>query len=128
MRRVASARRSRSICRLPRNRCLWRPETFAAVQLTLPTMTCIVTPLPVTLDSQKFSENLRSTRRRAMDVRRMGLRFGLLCAAAYIGPSLASTIAQAQDQGAAPATGQLEEIVVTSTKRTENGVTMHVIV
>src|SRR5438552_7270462 len=54
-----------------------------------------------------------------MDVRRAGLRFGLLCAAASIGPSLALTGAQAQGQ-AAPAEGQLEEIVVTSTKRTEN--------
>ena len=55
-----------------------------------------------------------------MGVRRAGLRFGLLCAAAYIGPSLTSTIARAQDQAPAAPTGQLEEIVVTSTKRTEN--------
>src|SRR3569833_3911136 len=55
-----------------------------------------------------------------MDVRRTSLRFGVLCAAAYIGPSLALTAAQAQDQAAAPAGSQLEEIVVTSTKRTEN--------
>jgi hypothetical protein len=50
-----------------------------------------------------------------MDVRRSGLRFGLLCAAAYMGPSLAVTVARAQDQNAAPPAGQLEEIVVTST-------------
>jgi len=55
-----------------------------------------------------------------MGVRRAGLRFGLLCAAAYIAPSLTLTVAQAQSQAAAPAEGQLEEIVVTSTKRTEN--------
>src|ERR1700733_5676559 len=63
---------------------------------------------------------MRSIRRRAMDVRRAGLRFGLLCAAAYVGSSLAPTAARAQDQTTATPTGQLEEIVVTSTKRTEN--------
>ena len=55
-----------------------------------------------------------------MDVRRSGLRFGLLCAATYFGPSLALTVAQAQDQAAAPPAHELEEIVVTSTKRSEN--------
>jgi outer membrane receptor protein involved in Fe transport len=55
-----------------------------------------------------------------MDVRRTGLRFGLLCAAAYIGSSFAPTGAKAQDQAPATQAGQLEEIVVTSTKRTEN--------
>ena len=55
-----------------------------------------------------------------MGVRRAGLRFGLLCAAACIGPSLAFTVVRAQDQGAAAPAGQLEEIVVTSTKRSEN--------
>jgi iron complex outermembrane recepter protein len=55
-----------------------------------------------------------------MDVRRAALRFGLLCAAAYVGPSLAPTAARAQDQTTATQAGQLEEIVVTSTKRTEN--------
>ena len=55
-----------------------------------------------------------------MDVRGTSLRFGLLCAAAYIGPSLALNPAQAQGQAATPPAPQLEEIVVTSTKRTEN--------
>jgi outer membrane receptor protein involved in Fe transport len=44
---------------------------------------------------------------------------GLLCAAAYLGSIVTSQPAAAQDQGAAP-TGALEEIVVTSQKRTEN--------
>src|SRR5882724_1418712 len=51
--------------------------------------------------------------------RRTAMRTGLLCAAAYLGPTLASGQAKAQDQSPAPA-GQLEEIVVTSQKRTEN--------
>src|SRR6202046_1368063 len=54
-----------------------------------------------------------------MRTRRTALRTGLLCAAAYLGSTLTSVPAVAQDQGAAP-TGALEEIVVTSQKRTEN--------
>src|ERR1700722_3856877 len=51
--------------------------------------------------------------------RRAATRTGLLCAAAYLGSTLASEQAKAQDQAPASA-GQLEEIVVTSQKRTEN--------
>jgi iron complex outermembrane receptor protein len=51
--------------------------------------------------------------------RRSAMRAGLLCAAAYLGSTLASGQAKAQDQSPASA-GQLEEIVVTSQKRTEN--------
>jgi iron complex outermembrane receptor protein len=51
--------------------------------------------------------------------RRTAMRTGLLCAAAYLSSTLASGQAKAQEQTAAPP-GQLEEIVVTSQKRTEN--------
>src|SRR5580704_14187262 len=51
--------------------------------------------------------------------RRTAMRTGLLCAAAYLGSTLAFEQAKAQDQPPASA-GQLEEIVVTSQKRTEN--------
>ena len=51
--------------------------------------------------------------------RRSATRAGLLCAAACLGSTLASGQTKAQDQPPASA-GQLEEIVVTSQKRTEN--------
>ncbi len=55
-----------------------------------------------------------------MSVKGITARAGLLCAATYFGCSLTPMPAFAQGQAATPAGDQLEEIVVTSQKRTEN--------